>query len=347
MGIKTLNKFLSKHISSLYTCRKPLTSYSNKKIAIDTSIYLFELKQKYKTKWVIGLVNFITLFRKNNINAVFIFDTKSPQEKDATKQERRDKRREITNRISQIKEAMENYNKTNIIDDILLKIMDKRQSEMSLLLSDSEISSYVNMNAINKELDMLSRQVINITHEDVLLTKEILNSLGVSFYDSDNEAETLCAYLCYHKIVDAVLSNDTDVLAYQTPLFLTKLSYTDETVAEVEYELVLNNLELSNNQFTDLCIMSGTDYNKNIFRIGNEKAYKLIKQYGSIDSITHLDTSILNHIRVRELFDITSKNEDIDKKIDCSKKNPNWDKVEEFCRKYCPFVNVENLKTIF
>ena len=51
--------------------------------------------------------------------------------------------------------------------------------------------------------------------------------------------------------------------------------------------------------------MCGTDYNKNIFRIGPEKSYKLLKEHGNIENIetnTKHDTSILKHVRVREMF---------------------------------------------
>ena len=47
--------------------------------------------------------------------------------------------------------------------------------------------------------------------------------------------------------------------------------------------------------------MCGTDYNKNIFRVGPSKALKLIQTHKSIDKV-EMDVSILNHKRVRELF---------------------------------------------
>ena len=51
--------------------------------------------------------------------------------------------------------------------------------------------------------------------------------------------------------------------------------------------------------------MCGTDYNKNIPKIGCETAYKYISMYGSIEEIARqkqLDVSILKHERNRELF---------------------------------------------
>ncbi len=47
--------------------------------------------------------------------------------------------------------------------------------------------------------------------------------------------------------------------------------------------------------------MCGTDYNKNIFKVGPIKAYSLIKEHKNIDNIP-VDVSVLNHERVRHLF---------------------------------------------
>ena len=65
------------------------------------------------------------------------------------------------------------------------------------------------------------------------------------------------------------------------------------------------NLEMDKGVFLDLCIMCGTDYNPNIPMIGSKKAYKYLKKHGSIDIIEEkekIDTSILNHQTVRQLF---------------------------------------------
>jgi len=68
---------------------------------------------------------------------------------------------------------------------------------------------------------------------------------------------------------------------------------------------VLEVFNMTKEQFLDFCIMCGTDYNKNIFRVGPSKAYKLLLEHKSIEGIgqnTVLDISVLNHVRGRELF---------------------------------------------
>jgi 5'-3' exonuclease len=51
--------------------------------------------------------------------------------------------------------------------------------------------------------------------------------------------------------------------------------------------------------------MCGTDYNKNIYRVGPSKSYDLLLKYDNIEDIksnTKHDTDILKFPRVREIF---------------------------------------------
>jgi 5'-3' exonuclease len=89
--------------------------------------------------------------------------------------------------------------------------------------------------------------------------------------------------------------------------------------------------------------MCGTDYNKNIFKVGPEKAYRLIKEFGSIDKIEGYDISVLNHIRVREIFkDYQRLNTEIKY---CEP--PNFEKLNVFLFKNNIRMNVERIRKDF
>ena len=119
------------------------------------------------------------------------------------------------------------------------------------------------------------------------------------------EAETMGSDLCIRNQVDAVLSEDTDILAYGSPVFLTKFDSRTGLCVRIEYKKLLESFNFTPEQFLDFCIMCGTDYNNNIPRIGPSKAYKLILEHKNIETVgseCKLDTTILNHKRTRELF---------------------------------------------
>ena len=161
------------------------------------------------------------------------------------------------------------------------------------------------------------------------------------------EAETTCVDLCKRGIVDAVLTEDTDVLAYGVDIFLSKIDTKNETICIISYEDILSHLNLNNRQFTELCIMCGTDYNTNINKVGPSNAFKLLTKYGSIDNIaleTEYDISCLNHKRVLELFENYTKSE-VDKIPNCGK--PNFEMLEEFLVKKNIKYNISNIKEAF
>jgi 5'-3' exonuclease len=155
-----------------------------------------------------------------------------------------------------------------------------------------------------------------------------------------------CADLCKRGLVDAVLSEDTDVLAYGTPIFLSKINTSNGTCIRIKHPEMLAALKIDHKEFLDLCIMCGCDYNKNIPRVGPEKAYKYIQKYSSIEGIasnTSLDISILNHVRVRELF---INYQQVTYKIRyCG--TPNFKKLAEFIFKNNINCSIEGLKKSF
>ena len=59
--------------------------------------------------------------------------------------------------------------------------------------------------------------------------------------------------------------------------FLKNFSADKNYVDEYCLEGILENLEISYNQFVDLCILCGCDYTSKIYGIGYVNAYKLIK----------------------------------------------------------------------
>lgn len=308
MGIRNLHKFLLKHHPSYYK-NVSLSDYRGKKLAIDVNLYLFKYKSIYKEKWPSHFIEFLSVLTVNGIQCICIYDTGSPIEKAEKKDERRTRKRNAIRRIQDIEHDVQCYNEDGEISPLLQNIMEKRGYQMKKLLP-SPANLIFDRASIDRELSILQNQVVSISKMDLSLSKTILDLFGIRYYDSENEAETLCAHLCCHQIVDAVLSNDTDVMVYGTPIFLTKLeiSRTGETTCmEIRIREVVNSLHLTLPQFVDLCIMCGTDYNKNIYRVGSEKAFKLIQKHSSLEQIesdTSFDTTILNFRRVRELFSV-------------------------------------------
>jgi 5'-3' exonuclease len=302
MGINSLHKLLRNNCPQVYE-EIHLSEYAYKKVAIDISLYLCKFKVICGTKWLSAFINLIACLRRNEIHCIFIYDSGYPPEKEEERKERARQRAKNEERVYILEDAINDFHKTGIVNTILTDTYNKKikQPKRLLSLTDTHFSIKVCEDALLK----MKSYILNIKPEDFALTKKLFDILDVPYCHAPLEAETMCADLCIRGEVDSVMSEDTDVLAYGAPDFLTKINTSTDTCVRIKYQDVLDGLELKSEQFLDVCIMCGCDYNKNIFRVGPEKAYKYIQKYKSIEEIstnTKHDISILNHVRGRELF---------------------------------------------
>ncbi|XLU30276.1 hypothetical protein S245_066342, partial [Arachis hypogaea] len=141
----------------------------------------------------------------------------------------------------------------------------------------------------NKEdIEKFSKRTVKVTKQHNEDCKKLLRLMGVPVVEAPSEAEAQCASLCKAGKVYAVASEDMDSLTFGAPKFLRHLmdpSSKKIPVMEFDISKVLEDLQLSMDQFIDLCILSGCDYCESIRGIGGTTALKLIRQHGSIEMI--------------------------------------------------------------
>jgi len=287
MGIKSnFNKFISSTASFNVFEEIHISQYGTKKIAIDTTLFLFKYKASLSDKWMTGFVNLICLFRKYNVHCIFIFDGPSPEEKQSEQLHRKEGKQKLQDNVASLEADLLTFQSTGVMSEKLQKIS-----------TPHETLEY----SIHKKRN----QIVNITSKDFFLLKEMLELMKVPHHDATTESEKFCSKLCIDGLVDAVLSDDTDVIAYCSPIALSKLNVYTGNCVSVSNEKLLESLSLDSQQLLDFCIMCGTDYNKNIPNVGSTTAYKYIKEHNNIETISsalNIDVSGLNHVRVRQLF---------------------------------------------
>lgn len=228
MGIKDLNKFLSDKYPNVFSTVH-IRDFAFKRIAVDFSLYLFLLKSRHSypdnparelAEWLRDFIYFVECFRKNNVHAVFIYDNFEAHnpEKEEERKERRENREKSDMRIAELYEALIEYKNTNIIPDILKKFAEDRKiPPVKRLLGKSNES--IDMRQVEYYVEKMRRNNFTITPRDFELTKELFTILGVPFTTAPMEAETMCSDLCKRGLVDAVMSRDSDVLAYGANVF--------------------------------------------------------------------------------------------------------------------------------
>lgn len=232
MGIHLLNRFLkTKNPKGIQEVH--LNSFKGKKIAIDVSIYLYRYaSQDALTENILKMCN---LFKLYNIRPLFVFDGKSSENKQET----------LLIRKKEKQKAYERYIFLKNDNSCLSK------NKTRLLMELKRRSTFINFKMIRE-------------------VKNTLDYCNMSYIVAKGEADELCAALAKSKKVYAVLSEDTDMFAYGVPVILKYFSFVKHTVVRYDTNELLNELNLKYSEFLDVCVLSGTDYNKscgNLFDI--------------------------------------------------------------------------------
>jgi len=305
MGIKYLNRFLQENCKE--SIRKVnLYELSGKKVVIDTSIYMYRYLGEEALLENIYLM--INILRINNIIPLFVFDGKPPKEKEDLLKERKENK----------KKAEEKYNelKNQLIDG---------QNEKE---------------KIEEEMIQLKKEFIRLHHTDIKDVKLLIQSLGVSYIEAPGEADKLCAKLVNKNLAYACLSEDMDMFVYGCKRVLRYLSLLNKTAIMYDMKDILIELDMNFNDFKNICIISGTDYNiHNNNDLTNTLKYfkkyrKSKEKKNNFLSWLEDNTDYINGLEVREiskLFNI----DDVPELTNCLKtkiiNSP---------------INISNLKTI-
>jgi len=230
MGIKYLNKILRDNCDqSIWQIG--IGELSGKKIAVDISIYLY----KYESNGTLleNIYLMLAIFREYNIIPIFVFDGKPPPEKKALLQKRREDKAAAKNEYNKLKDQLESSSQTT----------DKKELE--------------------DQMDQLKKQFVYITHEKIAKVKELIRAYGATYCDAPGEADELCALLVIKKKVWACLSEDMDLFVYGCKRVLRYLSLTNQSVVLYYTTGILESLNMTQKEFREICVLSGTDYNIN------------------------------------------------------------------------------------
>jgi flap endonuclease-1 len=257
MGIKGLTQLIKKNSpgsiqhNALYTMK-------DKRIAIDTSIFLYKSLMNVRSKGDYlrntdgKVVSHIQgLYYKTNqlltlgITPIYIFDGKPPQEK-------RD----------------------------CIKARVKKAEECKVKMENTENS---------EEKKILEKGTIRMKKEYIDDLKHLFSLMGVSYIHADGEAEAYASELCRLGFVDAVMTEDMDTLSYGCPQMIRgcidKSIKRSDVVTVFDFKKIIEDLKLTHDEFIDMCILCGCDYCPTIPKVGPVRALKYIQKYKTIENL--------------------------------------------------------------
>jgi exonuclease 1 len=129
------------------------------------------------------------------------------------------------------------------------------------------------------------QRAVDITPEIAHGLVQELQRRGIQYVVAPYEADAQCAYLAHQGIVDAVLTEDSDLLAYGCPHVLFKFDGVEAD--QVKFADLAHCRELSFvgwdlYLFQQMCVMAGCDFVKALPGIGIKKAHAHIRRTRNI-----------------------------------------------------------------
>jgi len=317
MGIKNLKVILNQKCKLAINTRK-LESYRGMILGIDISIFLY--KYLYNNNdHLEGLTRLILKLLKNQITPLFVFDGKPPKEKFETLQNRREKR-DFMNIKKNLIENCINFDRSSfdIFKNYILKYVNEVNN--SYIITDKEIEHLFNQTDDNlkRDYDKINKKIIYVTQQHIESSKKLFDLFGIKYIYAPCEAESLLALLCKNNYIDGCISEDMDILPNGCHLFLRNFNADKNYIDEYCLKGILDNLNITNEQFIDLCILCGCDYTSKINGMGPITAYKLILKFSNIENfIENNDKFIIpenfNYVKARKLFNYPISDEIFDK----------------------------------
>ena len=133
------------------------------------------------------------------------------------------------------------------------------------------------------------QKAVDVTPEMAGQFIEKLKNLGVKYIVAPYEADAELVYLERKGIIDAILSEDSDLLVFGAKCLLTKLDQYGDCVEINRKDFTacrdISLVGWSDAEFRCMAILSGCDYLTNINGMGLKTAYQLVRKYKSIDQI--------------------------------------------------------------
>ena len=141
-----------------------------------------------------------------------------------------------------------------------------------------------------EKMGKYARQTVKMTDEIIKESIELLESMGIPTIQAESEGEAEAAVLAKTKKIWAAASQDYDALLFGAPLLIRNLTlsrkrktsagiYVNVNLELVEFQKLLNQLQIDQDQLICLGILVGTDFNPGgVKGIGQKIALDIVRR---------------------------------------------------------------------
>lgn len=252
-------------------------------VAVDGNFHACRFKYGGANIYV-KMMSFVLTLLRNGIIPIFLFDGNVCDDKLCTVKQRYESKKK------------ESLRKENLIDEL--------ESSQDRLVKIFSLNNYERkeierkIRAVAEQIKLISRaQDITAKTDEINGVIGIMQRIGIPACRTPYDAESYATALNqkYPHLINAVMSDDTDVFAFGARIVISKYDYKSGTVKLTDTQDMLRKMQLTREQFVDMCILLGSDYLTDehgvpltIRSIGPKSAYSFIKEYKSIEAILEI-----------------------------------------------------------
>ena len=290
MGIKNLLKLINMYPDLVE--EKEIIEYKNKKIAIDISILLYQV--------VISVRN--------------------------TGSDLTNNKGEVTSHILGLFNKTIKLLENKIIPvyvfdgkppDLKRKVLDIRRSirkkaeeKMSLAETEEEKIKYF-------------KRSVTISKKQLDECRELLDLMGIPYVNAPEEADSQCAWLAEQNLVDAVLTEDMDILTFGSPKIVRNLTSQKKKPLEINLNKIKDKFGWTQNNFIEICVLFGCDYSDHITDISflklfheyqkNKNIHKVLNKLNRKIDVNNTIMYFKNPMIDRDITNLTICNSNLEK----------------------------------
>ena len=148
-------------------------------------------------------------------------------------------------------------------------------------------------------------------------SKHLLDLFGIPHIQAPSEGEATAAFLTKNGMADVAASQDFDSILFGAKNLVRNFTnsgrrklpnrntYIDIEPEIINYQKNLDELGITREQFVDVGILIGTDFNPDGFeRIGPKTAIKMIKEHGRLEDVAQIQEQLekINFNAIRKIF---------------------------------------------
>ncbi|MFW9803480.1 MAG: hypothetical protein ACFFFC_12545 [Candidatus Thorarchaeota archaeon] len=117
-------------------------------------------------------------------------------------------------------------------------------------------------------------------------TRELARVLGVPAISAPSEAEMFSAVLCRDRLVNTVVSNDSDALLFGSPHVTKQLQLSKRLIHRATLADLESTTGLDLEQLRDLAVVCGCDFHRQgVKGIGPRKGMILLQRHGGLEAL--------------------------------------------------------------